>query len=310
MSSPAVPVVAVVGPTAAGKSDLALALAVATGGEVVSADAFQLYRGMDVGTAKTPVAERRGVPHHLVDVLDLHEKATVAGFQRAARHAVDDCRSRGRVPVLVGGSALYVRAVVDRFDFPGTDPRLRAALELELAAKGAGALHARLAEVDPAAAAAILPTNGRRLVRALEVVGLTGRPFAATLPPPEHHYHPTVLLGLDVARDVLDARIAERVHRMWRRGFVAEVRELAARGLADSPTASRALGYAQVLAFLAGECGEKEAREDTIRATRRFARRQDAWFRKDQRICWLRHDDADLLDRALGVVDRARDGDR
>ena len=295
-------VVAVVGPTAAGKSDLAVELASRVPGEVVNADSMQVYRGMDIGTAKPTPVERRGIQHHVLDVLDVAEPATVAEFQSLARGAIDDCLGRGVLPVVVGGSALYVRAVLDRFEFPGTDPALRARLERDLAVVGARGLHERLTNVDPGAAAAILPTNGRRIVRALEVVELTGRPFSATLPNRTYLYDRVVQLGLDVPRDVLDRRIEERVNRMWQAGLVDEVRTLEV-GLHDSRTARRALGYVQVLAFLAGEYDEAEARARTIQATRRFARRQDAWFRKDPRISWLRFDADDLVEQALDRLD-------
>lgn len=294
--------VAVVGPTAAGKSELAVALGAACAGEVVNADAMALYRGMDIGTAKVPLAQRRGVPHHLIDVLDVVEPVAVAQFQGWARAAVADVWSRGHLPVLAGGSGLYVQAVVDVLDFPGTDPQVRARLEADLAALGAPALHARLAGLDPQAAAAILATNGRRIVRALEVVELTGRPFAARLPEPRLWTPATLLLGLEVDRDVLDERIAARVDAMWAAGFVEEVRRLDALGLRRGRTASRALGYQQVLSFLAGECSEQAAKEATVAATRRFARRQQAWFGRDRRVRWLRHDDPHLLDDALALV--------
>lgn len=297
------PVVAVVGPTAAGKSDVAVELASRLPGEVVNADSMQVYRGMDIGTAKPTPVERRGIRHHVLDVLDVAEPATVAEFQSLARAAIDDCLGRGVLPVVVGGSALYVRAVLDRFEFPGTDPALRARLERDLAVVGARGLHERLINVDPGAAAAILPTNGRRIVRALEVVELTGRPFSATLPSRTYLYDRVVQLGLDVPREVLDRRIEERVDRMWRAGLVDEVRTLEEAGLRDSRTARRALGYVQVLAFLAGEYDEAEARARTIQATRRFARRQDAWFRRDPRISWLRFDADDLVDQALDRLD-------
>lgn len=294
-----VTVVAVVGPTAAGKSDLAVDLALRLGGEVVNADSMQLYRGMDIGTAKLTADERKGVPHHLLDLYDVTRPATVAEFQQLARDAIDGCRARGVTPVLVGGSALYVRAVLDRFEFPGTDPEVRARLENELAEVGAAALHQRLAGHDPAAAAAILPSNGRRVVRALEVIELTGRPFTATLPAREYHYDDVVQIGLDVPREVLDERIELRVDRMWEQGLVDEVRLLEAQGLREGPTASRALGYAQVLAFLAGEITEQAARDETVQATRRFARRQHGWFGKDDRIGWVPFDAGDRLERAL-----------
>ncbi|WP_030485122.1 tRNA (adenosine(37)-N6)-dimethylallyltransferase MiaA [Nocardioides aequoreus] len=293
------PVVAVVGATASGKSALALDLAERLGGEVVNTDAMQLYRGMDIGTAKLPEAERRGVPHHLLDVLEVTEAASVAEFQRWGRAAIDDCRSRGVVPVLVGGSALYTRAVLDHFDFPGTDPDLRARLEAELDERGPAALHERLRSVDAEAAAQVLPSNGRRLVRALEVVELTGRPFSASLPRLEYAVAGAVQVGVDVDRPTLDARIARRVDAMWQQGLVEEVRRLAAVGLRDGRTAQRALGYRQVLGLLDGTLAEAEAREQTVTGTRRFARRQDSWFRKDPRVTWLAHDDPELLERAL-----------
>jgi tRNA dimethylallyltransferase len=284
---PTLPVVAVVGATAAGKSELALDLAERLHGEVVNTDSMQVYRGMDIGTAKLSVADRRGVPHHLVDVLDVHEEASVAEFQRLARAVVADCRSRGVVPVLVGGSALYTRAVLDVLEFPGTDPDLRRRLEHDLVEQGAAALHARLREVDPEAAGHIEPANGRRIVRALEVVELTGAPFVARLPAPSYHYAEAVQVGVDIDRPTLDERIGRRVDRMWADGLVEEVRALEARGLRESRTASRALGYQQVLAFLAGETTEDEARSRTVTGTRRFVRRQDAWFRKDPRVTWV-----------------------
>ena len=296
------PIVAVVGPTAAGKSDLAVAVALRLGGEVVNTDSMQLYRGMDIGTAKLTPEEWQGVPHHLLDVLDVHEPATVAEFQAAARAVIEDCRARGVVPVLVGGSALYVRAVLDRFEFPGTDPVVRTRLEKELAELGPEALHRRLAEVDPEAAARIIATNGRRVVRALEVVEITGRPFSASLPGHEFFFDDTHLVGIDIPRPVLDERIATRVERMWQAGFVDEVRRLADAGLRQGRTANRALGYRQVLCHLDGEISEEQAKQDTIAATRRFARRQDSWFRKDPRIGWVPWDDPDRVDKALGLV--------
>ena len=296
------PVVAVVGPTAAGKSELALDLAELLGGEVVNTDAMQVYRGMDIGTAKLPLAERRGIPHHLLDLLEVRDPATVAEFQRWAREVIEDCRCRGVTPVLVGGSALYTRAVLDRFEFPGTDPELRAALEKELAEVGAEPLHRRLAEQDPQAAAKIIPSNGRRVVRALEVIALTGRPFTASLPELTYYYDDAHQVGVDIPRDVLDRRIAQRVQRMWDAGFVEEVRRLAAAGLRGGRTANRALGYQQVLAFLDGRITEQEAMERTVAGTRRFARRQDSWFRKDPRITWVAWDDPDRAAKAVAAV--------
>ena len=296
------PIVAVVGPTAAGKTELSLGLAERLGGEIVNTDAMQVYRGMDIGTAKEPVAERRGIPHHLLDMLEVSEPATVAEFQEWARATIADCRARGVTPVLVGGSALYTRAILDRFEFPGTDPGVRAALEAELERVGSGALHARLAEQDPDAAARIIPGNGRRVVRALEVITITGRPFSASLPALAYHDPHTVQVGVDVPRTVLDERIAVRVDRMFSAGLVEEVRTLLEHGLREGRTASRALGYSQVLAFLAGEITEDEAREQTVIGTRRFARKQDSWFRKDPRITWVGWDDPARLDTALAAV--------
>jgi len=289
-------VIAVVGPTAAGKSELSLGLALALGGEVVNADSMQLYAGMDIGTAKLSPAQRRGVPHHLLDIWNVRQAASVATYQRLAREAIADIHARGRVPVLAGGSGLYLRAALDHLEFPGTDPAVRDRLEAELATAGAGALHARLAALDPVAATAILPSNGRRIVRALEVIEVAGRPFAAVLPQYESRYA-VVQLGLRVGRGELDQRIAERTARMWRAGLVDEVAVLERAGLREGRTASRALGYAQVLRFLAGEYDEDEARAQTILATRRFARRQEAWFRRDPRVSWLAADtrDADTL---------------
>ncbi|MEO3753979.1 tRNA (adenosine(37)-N6)-dimethylallyltransferase MiaA [Streptomyces sp. B6B3] len=291
MTSPAPTpqLVAVVGPTAAGKSDLGVALAERLGGEVVNADSMQLYRGMDIGTAKLTPAERRGVPHHLLDVWDVTETASVAEYQRLARERIDRLLAAGRVPVLVGGSGLYVRGAIDALDFPGTDPEIRARLEAELERQGSGALHARLAAADPAAGRDILPSNGRRIVRALEVIELTGRPFTARLPEgaAERAVYPTLQLGLAVDRVELDERIAERVDRMWQAGLPDEVRALERVGLREGRTASRALGYQQLLAAMAGECSMAEARDETVRATRRFARRQESWFRRDRRVHWL-----------------------
>ncbi|HEY9242126.1 MAG TPA: tRNA (adenosine(37)-N6)-dimethylallyltransferase MiaA [Streptosporangiaceae bacterium] len=278
--------IAVLGPTAAGKSELALRLAEAVGGEIINADSMQLYAGMDIGTAKLTVAERRGVPHHLLDVWDVRYPANVAEYQRLARATIAEVAGRGRVPILAGGSGLYLRAALDDLDFPGTDPAVRARLEEELDRTGPGPLHARLAGLDPVAARGILPSNGRRIVRALEVIELSGRPFTATLPRYESVY-PAVHLGLRVPRAELDERIAVRVDRMWQAGFVAEVRRLDQAGLRAGRTASRALGYQQVLRFLAGEWTEQQARDETVRATRRFARRQQAWFRRDPRVSWL-----------------------
>jgi tRNA dimethylallyltransferase len=295
------PVIAIVGPTAAGKSGLSLRLARLLDGEIVNADSMQLYRGMDIGTAKLPPAQREGVPHHLLDIWEVTRTANVAEYQRLARRAIDAIHARGRLPIVVGGSGLYVRAVIDNLDFPGTDPELRKRLEHELAQSGPAALHARLARLDPAAAEAILPGNGRRIVRALEVLELSGRPFSATLPSYEAVYD-AVQVGVEVPRDRLDERITARVAGMWRAGLVAEVRGLAEVGLRDGKTASRALGYAQVLRFLDGHWSQEQAAEQTVKATRRFARRQLSWFRRDPRITWLSAGEPDLAGRAMATI--------
>ena len=296
------PVVAVVGATASGKTALSLDLAERLAGEIVNTDAMQLYRGMDIGTAKLPPAERRGIPHHLLDSLSVRDPATVAEFQEWARTTVAELRGRGTTPVLVGGSALYTRAILDRFEFPGTDEAVRSRLEAELAEVGSAALHARLREADPEAAERILVENGRRIVRALEVVELTGRPFSASLPRLEYDDPRTVQIGVDIDRPTLDARIELRVEAMFADGLVAEVERLLAEGLAEGRTASRAIGYREVVAHLRGELTEAEAKERTAQATRRFARRQDSWFRKDPRIVWLRYDDPQLVEKALAAV--------
>ncbi len=305
------PVVAVVGPTATGKTALAVALAHRLGGEVVNADSMQLYRGMDIGTAKPDLAERDGVPHHLMDLWHVREPASVAEYRLRARAEIDRLRAAGVVPLLVGGSGLYVRAVLDELELPGTDPAVRARLADELEVAGPDALHARLALVDPAAAAAILPSNGRRVVRALEVIELTGGPFTARMPDPRPHY-PSVTVGLDRAVDELDQRVAARVERMWAAGFVDEVAALEADGLREGPTASRALGYAQVLQQFDGVLTPAEARERTVTTTRRFVRRQRSWFRRDTATIWFDAARPDLVDRVTDVLaDRvAGGGDR
>jgi tRNA dimethylallyltransferase len=296
--------IAILGPTATGKSALAVELASRLGGEVINADAMQLYRGMDIGTAKVTEAERRGVPHHLLDVLDVRETASVAAYQRQAREVLEALLAARRVPILVGGSGLYLQAVLDDLDFPGTDPRLRTRLEAELETAGAATLHARLTGLDPAAAHAILPSNGRRIVRALEVIELTGRPFSASLPVPGPARYGTVLIGLDVDTAELDARVDARVERMFAGGLADEVRTLENRGLREGRTASRALGYQQVLAAFdgGGEPDLAAAAAETARATRRFVRRQRSWFRRDTRISWLDAGRPDLVEAAAALA--------
>jgi len=294
-------VVTVVGPTAAGKSALSIALAHALGGEVVNADSMQLYRGMDIGTAKLTAGEREGVPHHLLDVWAVTVPAAVAEYQTLARAAIDDILARGRVPMLVGGSGLYIRAVLEEFEFPSTDPDVRARLEAELAANGPAPLFERLQHWDAAAAANILPSNGRRIVRALEVIELTGKPFTATLPRPTPHYR-SLQIGVDRDTEALDERIARRVDAMWAAGLVAEVRGLLPAGLRDGRTASRALGYQQALAQLDGELTEEDAKAATVQGTRRFVRRQRSWFKRDPAIHWLDGASDTLVADALALA--------
>ena len=299
------PVVAVVGPTATGKSDLGLALAERLGGEIINADAMQLYRGMDIGTAKLSPAERRGVVHHLLDVLEVDEDASVAAYQRAARAGLVAISARRARPVVVGGSGLYVRALLDRMELAPVDPVVRARLEDRARELGPGLLHDELAAVDPDAAVRIGRANTRRIVRALEVIEITGRPYTAKLPE-QVYARPAVQIGLDCARDVLDERIRARVEGMWARGLVDEVRGLAGRGMGR--TAARAVGYAQVLALLRGEVTEPEARAAVVAGTRRLARKQMGWFGRDPRVHWLDSRAPDLVDRALALVAQADAG--
>jgi tRNA dimethylallyltransferase len=297
-------VVAVVGPTAAGKSSLGIRLAHRLGGEVVSADASQLYRGMDIGTAKLTVEQREGVTHHQLDVLDVTEEASVAAYQWHARGDVDGILARGRVPLVVGGSGLYVRAVLDRLVIPPTDPDVRLRLEQQAEREGVAALHQHLREADPAAAAAIEPNNARRIVRALEVVELTGRPFSATLPTREL-LRPTVLVGLRADRGALDRRIARRATAMFDAGLLEETRHLVDLGLREGRTAGRAVGYAQALAVLDGRMMVEGAVAETASRTRRLVRRQKSWFGADPRVRWLDAFAADLDDRAMELVEEA-----
>lgn len=285
-----IPLLALNGPTASGKSALAVEVAVRLGergipAEIVNADSMLVYRGMDIGTAKPTKQERRGIPHHLVDIWPVTRSATVADFQALARETIADVRARATVPVVVGGSALYMRAILDRFEFPGTDPVVRARWEAELERIGAPALHAVLAQRSPAAGAELNPGNGRRIVRALEVIELTGS-HRPTLPAWTFELEGVLSHGLSLQRAEMDARIAARVDAMWAAGLVDEVRTLTRAGLRDGRTASKALGYRQVLAHLAGETTDDEARAATVAGTRRFARKQLGWFRRDARIQW------------------------
>ena len=299
--------VVIVGPTGTGKSELSLDLAdrlIAAGrpAEIVNADAMQLYRGMDIGTAKLPVAERRGVPHHLLDVLDVTDEATVARYQVEARAAITGILERGAVPILVGGSGLYVSSVVYDFQFPGTDPVLRARLEAELVEQGPGLLYERLKAVDPASAVRIGASNGRRLVRALEVVELTGAPHTAVLPGDPVYWMPAVTLGLRLPREVLTPRLDARVDRMWAAGLVDEVRGLIPAGLEGGVTASRAIGYAQALGQVRGTLAQADAVDATQQLTRRYARRQVSWFKRDPHTHWIDADDTDRVDQAAAQL--------
>lgn len=293
------PIIAVVGATATGKSAVGLALAhlLPGGGEVVNADSMQFYRGMDIGTAKLPTDQRRGVPHHQLDTLDVAEDASVARFQADARADIADIHARGRRAIVVGGSGLYLRALLDRFDFPGTDPAVRERLEARAEREGPGILHRELAALDPEAASKIHPRNAKRIVRALEIIEVAGD-YTSSLP--RHEYHaPAVQVALELPYDALDARIDARVDAMWDAGLVDEVRTLVGRGLRDGVTARRAVGYAETLAFLDGEIDAAEARELIKRNTRRLARKQDRWFRPDPRVRWVAAPiDGDDVERA------------
>jgi tRNA dimethylallyltransferase len=292
------PVIAVVGPTGSGKSDLAVNLALALDGEVINADAMQFYRGMDIGTAKITTAERRGVPHHLLDILDVTQEASVSDFQQQARSLIGDIHARGKRAILAGGSGLYVRAALDVLEFPGTDPKLRARLEADHIRLGTPALLDRLRALDPVSADRV--SDARRIIRALEVHELTGRPFSSFMPRREY-YQPAVQVGLSVDREVLRERLAVRVHRMVESGLLEEVRMLDARGLRQGKTASRALGYSQFLRVIDGTSTVEQAAEETIVATRQFARRQLTWFRADPRITWLNWQDPELTGKAAEV---------
>lgn len=292
---------AVVGPTAVGKTDLSLDLAVQLDAEVVNADSMQLYRGMDIGTAKVPAALRRGVPHHLLDVMDVRERASAARYQREARQVIDDIHSRGRAAILVGGSGLFISAVLDDLRFPAQDLTVRARLMQEAQEIGTAALHARLMAHDATAAARILPSNTRRVVRALEVLEITGAlPVTHLGPIPERM--PCVRIGLHRERPELDDRVERRVSQMWQDGLVAEVSNLVTVGLREGVTARKALGYQQVLSALAGDCDLQAARTDTVTATRRYVRRQESWFRRDPRVQWLPAADPQLTQRALTAI--------
>ena len=281
-------VIVICGATATGKSDIAIEIAQELGAEIINADSMQLYRGMDIGTAKLTVEERKGIPHHLLDVLDVSEDSTVAWYQEQARAAITEIHGRGKDAVIVGGTGLYIKAILDDLNFPDTDPEVRAKLEAELAEFGAAALFTRLEELDPAAALAIDRANSRRVIRALEVIEITGLPFTANLPREDSSRYPNALqFGLVMDREHLRERIDQRVDRMWDAGFVDEVDRLISQGIGNGSTAQRALGYAQIIAMRSGTMTEEEAKEDTKRASRQYARRQETWFSRDARIQWV-----------------------
>ena len=278
----------VCGATATGKSQLAIALAHHFDGEIVNADSMQIYRGMDIGTAKLSVEEREGVAHHLLDVLDVNQDSTVAWYQGAARAAITDIHARGKSAIVVGGTGLYIKSILDELNFPDTDPAVRKNLERELESVGLNALFERLEKLDPAAAIAIDRANSRRVIRALEVIEITGKPFTANLPREASTRYPDASqFGLVMDRDTLNERIRTRVDRMWEEGFVSEVETLSGRGIQKARTAQLALGYSQIIAYLDGRISQDEAREDTKRATRQYARRQETWFARDERITWI-----------------------
>jgi tRNA dimethylallyltransferase len=281
-------VIVICGATATGKSDLAVSLAKEIDGEVINADSMQLYKGMDIGTAKISVEERQGIPHHLMDLLDVTEDANVAWYQEKAREKISEIHSRAKSAIIVGGTGLYIKAILDDLNFPDTDPLVRTALELEYATKGIGPLFERLEKLDPAAALAIDRANSRRVIRALEVIEITGQPFTANLPRKESTKYPNALqFGLVMDREILSDVISLRVERMWEAGLVAVVERLIELGITRGTTAQKALGYSQVIAFKEGKITEEEAIDETKRATRQYARRQETWFSRDERINWI-----------------------
>ena len=288
--------IVICGATATGKSDLAVALAQELNAHIINADSMQLYKGMDIGTAKLSVAERQGVPHHLIDVLSVREEASVAQYQIDARSLIDQLTEKNIPAIVVGGTGLYIKAILDDLNFPDTDPEIRARIAKEAEELGADALHQRLAKLDPGAAAAIPKENVRRVVRALEVIEITGQPYTANLPRAGSTKYPQAQqFGLVMERETLGERIDKRVELMWEKGLVAEVRDLMKEGLLEGRTAQAALGYAQIIKFAKGEMTEFEAKEETKRATRQYARRQETWFSRDERITWLNKAPIDQL---------------
>lgn len=300
--------IAVVGPTGAGKSALAIDIAkhiIELGGkaEIINCDSMQFYKGMDVGTAKLPLAERQGIKHHLFDFLEITDESTAAEYQQLARPLITELQSRGITPILVGGSMLYVAAVLNMFEFPARDEVLRAKLEQDLIDLGPHEMHRRLKALDPVAASRIIPENGRRSVRAIEIVTLTGEPFAAALPDVPEDWQSVLEIGINGDREDLRSRLEARVHKMWQQGLISEVVALEAKGIREGKTSSVAIGYAQALKQIDGEMTEVEAIADTVRLTQKYARRQMSWFRRDQRIHWLDYQDPEATAKALALVD-------
>ena len=280
--------VVLAGATATGKSSLSVELAQAIDAEIINADSMQVYRGMDIGTAKITVEERQGIPHHMLDVLDVNQDSTVAWYQSGAREVIDEIHSRGKSVVMVGGTGLYIKAVIDELNFPDTDPMVRHTLNKEAEDLGIDAMFARLEKLDPAAAIAIDRANLRRIIRALEVIEITGKPFTANLPREESIRYPEARqFGLVMDRELLSERIDQRVNTMFENGFVEEVQKLMSSGLLEGRTAQRALGYSQIVSHLQGETSLDAAVEETKRATRQYARRQETWFSRDVRIKWI-----------------------
>ncbi len=281
--------IVVAGATATGKSDLAVALAQELGAEIVNADSMQLYKGMDIGTAKLSMQERQGIPHHLLDIAEVSTDVTVSWYQEIARATIDRIRSEGKSVVVVGGTGLYIKAILDDLNFPDTDPKVRDAITVEAEKLGNEAMHQRLATLDPAAALAIPQENVRRVIRALEVIEITGKPYTANLPRAASTKYPEAKqFGLVMDRETLNTRIDIRVQEMWQAGFVDEVEALINQGLLEGKTARAAIGYSQIIKMKHGEMSEAEAQEDTARATRQYARRQETWFSRDERIQWIK----------------------
>jgi len=300
--------IAVVGPTGAGKSVLAIDIAkhIKTHGgkaEIINCDSMQFYKGMDVGTAKLPLEERQGIKHHLFDILEITDESTAAEYQQIARPLIEELQAADITPILVGGSMLYVAAVLNMFEFPARDEALRAKLEQELIELGPHEMHRRLKALDPMAASRIIPENGRRSVRAIEIVTLTGEPFAAALPDVPEDWQPVLEIGISGDREDLRARLEARVHKMWQQGLIEEVKSLEAKGIRQGKTSSVAIGYSQALKQIDGEITETEAIADTVRLTQKYARRQMSWFRRDQRIQWLDYQDPEATSKALALVD-------